>query len=137
MSFFPAGSVENVNKFSLGKCDSRNSLEVFVKQLLAEDFAAHAIVERTTANVTATAEAYYKNFFAVSLARRVTVYGTGKASISFSVNASGSVVGSVHGKSSPWNLKLDKALNEEVQTWKFPPCPSQTGIVSARINFTY
>jgi TonB family protein len=136
-SFFPAGSVESVNKFSLGKCDSRNSLEVFVKQLLAKDFDAHPIPERTTANLTTTAESYYKNLFAVSCARRVTVFGTGKAAISFAVNSSGNVDRAVHSKSSPWNMKLDKALNEEVQTWKFPPCPSQTGNVYARIQFTY
>jgi hypothetical protein len=136
-SFFPVGSVESVNKFSLGKCESRNSFEVFVKQLLAKDFAAHAVAERTTANISAAADAYYKNFFAVTLARRVTVYGTGIAVISFAVNSSGDVEGSVHTKSRPWNMKLDKALNEEARTWKFPPCPSQTGIVSTSIKFTY
>lgn len=136
-SFFPVGSVENINKFSLGTCDRQSSFELYVKQLLAKEFGAHSISERTAATVAAAAETYYQRFFAVALARRVTVYGTGKASISFSVNASGCVVGPVHSKSSPWNMKLDKALNEEAQTWKFPPCPSQTGLVSASINFSY
>jgi hypothetical protein len=135
--FFPKGSVESVNKFSLNKCGNTLSLELFVKQMLQKDFAQLSVQQRTGENVLSMVKKYYDRFFAQNLARRVTVYGKGKAVISFSVDGEGKAVEPVHVSSRPWNMKLDAELKKEVQTWAFPKCSVQTEPVKVKFEMSY
>jgi hypothetical protein len=135
--FYPKGSIESVNKFSLNKCGNALSLELFVKRMLAKDFAGLAVPERTGEDILAAVRRYYERLFAQNLARRVTVYGKGRAHISFSVNGEGRVAEPIHVSSRPWNMKLDAELKREVQTWVFPRCSAQKEPVNVKFEMSY
>jgi hypothetical protein len=135
--FFAKGSTEIINKFSLGKCNGELSLELFIKRMLTRDFGKLSVPARTGDGIRTTVEKYYKELFAQNLAQRVTVYRKGRAVIALSVNAAGTVTGTVQVASRPWNMKLDKELAQEVQSWVFPRCSSQSEPVQARFEVSY
>ncbi len=135
--FFLRGSVESVNKFSLGECTQELSPDLFIKHLLAKDFAGRSVPQRTEGNIRAAADEYYKKYFAQNLARRVTVFGKGRIALGYSVDASGKVGGDVTVASRPWNMKLNRELKIEVQSWVFPACPSQSGPVRSKMEISY
>jgi hypothetical protein len=135
--FFAKGSTEIINKFSLGKCSGELPLELFIKRALTRDFGKLSVAARTDDGIRTTVEKYYKELFAQNLARRVTVFRKGSAVVVFSVNAAGTVNGTAHVASRPWNIKLDKELAQEVQSWVFPRCSSQREPVQARFEVSY
>jgi hypothetical protein len=136
-SFFPKGSTEIINKISLAECGGESSMERIIKRALTADVGKLSVASRTRENVLDVVDEYYKIPFAENLAQRVTVFKKGRAEILFCVVGSGKVVGPIRVKSDPWNMKLDKELKQEVQTWVFPSCPAQGEPVKVAFTVAY
>jgi|GEM_PF-3242465 hypothetical protein len=137
LDFFPKGIVETVNKFSLSKCTGGISLEIFAKRMLQKEFSNLTVRQRTAEDIQSVARRYYQKLFAQNLARRITVYGKGTASISFPVDNGGRVGKEIHVSSRPWNMKLDAEMAKEVRTWYFPACVSQKNPITVKMEFSY
>ncbi len=136
-SFFPKGSTELINNIHLVGCGTASSPESIIKRDLTADFGRMSVSSRSQDDLLVEIKRYYRILFAQNLAQRVTVFKKGKAELMFCVTGSGKVAGPIRVKSNPWNMKLDKELKQEVQTWVFPSCPAQGEPVKVSFTVNY
>ena len=136
-SFFPKGAIKLIQKITLNQCHPSFSMENFARSAIIGGLRSQTVEKLTKDSVDAIIKRYYKGMFAKPLAKWITINAPGSVSLSFLVNATGSVenVKMIHSK--PRNLKLNKELETEISTWAFPKSRNMPAPLQIVLEFSF
>lgn len=129
-AFFPLGSVELVDKFSIEKCPNDFSLSSIVKSELEKYYSSCPLAKRDSNDICLTIQRYYHPLIVAHLANKYTSGVLepmkGQLLISVSVKTDGTVDAVSVKKGRVTNDHFPQRLTEEIKTWRFARAyPSQ------------